>query len=37
MRWEGRIMRSVRSFCNGAVLRSDLRRFWPVAAVYALI
>ncbi|MBQ9393557.1 MAG: hypothetical protein IJU18_06165 [Oscillospiraceae bacterium] len=30
-------MRSVRSFCNGAVLRSDLRRFWPVAAVYALI
>ena len=35
MSWEVLTMRSAKSFFNGAIARSDLRRYWPVLFLYA--
>ena len=37
MNWEVWNMPRKTSFCNGALLRSDLRRYWPVGALYVLV
>ncbi len=37
MSWEVKTMRSVKSCCNRALIRSDLRRYWPIAAFYMLV
>ena len=34
MSWEVLTMRSAKSFFNGAIARSDLRRYWPVLFLY---
>ena len=34
MSWEVLTMRSATSFFNGAIARSDLRRYWPVLFLY---
>ena len=36
MRWEARTMRFGKSFFNGAVARSDVRRYWPALLIYFL-
>ena len=35
MSWEVRTMRSKTSYFNGALMRKNLTRFWPLWAVYA--
>ena len=37
MSWEVWTMPQKTSFCNRALLRSDLRHFWPAGFVYVLI
>ena len=37
MSWEVWTMPQKTSFCNGTLLRSDLRHFWPAGFVYVLI
>lgn len=37
MSWEVWTMPRKTSFCNGTLLRSDLRHFWPAGFVYVLI
>ena len=37
MNWEVWTMPRKTSFCNGTLLRSDLRRYWPAGALYVLV
>lgn len=37
MSWEVWTMPQKTSFCNRALLRGDLRHFWPAGFVYVLI
>ncbi len=37
MRWEGRTMRSGTSFFNKTLIRTDIRRYWPVLFAYTAV